>query len=101
MKKNVFLTAFALFAVLFSEAQDLTHDVEADTLKWPAPVIDSAWKLNYMGHNNANNNVYVYKDKLYDGLFTRSLDGMAVTVLKQPYCQMVTSFGLSTIVSMD
>lgn len=86
MKRNVFLTALALFAVLFSEAQDLTHDVEADTLKWPAPVIDSAWKLNYMGHNNANNNVYVYKDKLYDGLFTRSLgwnggDGVETTLL--------------------
>ena len=52
---------------------DLTHEVAADTERWPAPQIDPDWKLEYLPHNNANHNVYVYKDKLYDGLFTRTL----------------------------
>ena len=65
---------------------DLTHEVAADTLRWPVPQVDPSWQLEYMPHNNANHNVYVYKDKLYDGLFTRTLgwnggDGVQTTAL--------------------
>lgn len=86
MKKLIFLSAIMLFAGTSVHAQDLTHEVEADHSKWPEPVVDSAWKLTLMKHNNANKNVYVYKDKLYDGLFTRSLgwnggDGVETTLL--------------------
>lgn len=67
-------------------AQDLTHEVAADTGKWPVPQVDASWKLELMAHNNANANVYVYKDKLYDGLFTRTVgwnggDGVQTTML--------------------
>ena len=67
-------------------AQDLTREVEADTQKWPIPVLKEEWKLEYMPHNNANHNVYVYKDKLYDALFTRTRgwnggDGVQTTML--------------------
>ncbi len=71
-------------------AQDLTGDhtveVEADTQKWPEPEVKEEWKLTLMRHNNANKNVYVYKDKLYDELFTRTLgwnggDGVETTLL--------------------
>ena len=65
---------------------DLTHEVAADIERWPAPQPDASWKLEYLPHNNANHNVYVYKDKLYDGLFTRTLgwnggDGVQTTAL--------------------
>lgn len=68
------------------QAQDLTHHVEADTQKWPVPQVDAEWNLEYLPHNNANHNVYVYKDKLYDALFTRTLgwnggDGVQTTLL--------------------
>ena len=67
-------------SVLFAQG-DLTHEVAADTERWPVPEIDPSWKLEYMPHNNANHNVYVYKDKLYDGLFTRTLgwNGVSTT----------------------
>ena len=65
---------------------DLTHEVAANTERWPVPQPDTSWKLEYLPHNNANHNVYVYKDKLYDGLFTRTLgwnggDGVQTTAL--------------------
>ena len=76
----------ALWLTLTCSAQDLTHEVEADTLKWPVPSVKEEWKLEYMPHNNANHNVYVYKDKLYDALFTRTRgwnggDGVETTML--------------------
>ena len=86
MRKNLLFAALSLCAAVSVQAQDLTHEVEADTEKWPEPVLDSSWKLSLMKHNNANKNVYVYKDKLYDGLFTRTLgwnggDGVQTTLL--------------------
>lgn len=76
----------ALFLTLNCLAQDLTHEVEADTEKWSVPSVKEEWKLEYMPHNNANHNVYVYKDKLYDALFTRTRgwnggDGVETTML--------------------
>ena len=64
----------------------MTHEVAANTERWPVPQIETSWKLEYLPHNNANHNVYVYKDKLYDGLFTRTLgwnggDGVQTTAL--------------------
>ena len=78
---------------LFLPAQaqgDQTREVAADTLRWPKPLLDAEWKLEYLPHNNANHNVYVYKDKLYDGLFTRTLgwnggDGVQTTALPGGY----------------
>lgn len=75
-----------LISSLQLSAQDLTHEVEANTGKWPVPAVQDAWKLEWMPHNCANHNVYVYKDKLYDGLFTRTLgwnggDGVQTTLL--------------------
>ena len=84
------LTLILLCCLPFTEeagAQgDMTHDAEADTLRWPVPRPDDGWELEYLPHNNANHNVYVYKDKLYDGLFTRTLgwnggDGVQTTAL--------------------
>ncbi len=85
MQRLLLLFPMAALALL-SWGQDLTHEVEADTIKWPVPVIDDAWQLTYLPHNNPNKNVYVYKDKLYDGLFTRNLgwnggDGVQTTLL--------------------
>ncbi len=76
----------ALFLTLNCLAQDLTHEVEADTEKWSVPSVKEEWKLEYLPHNNANHNVYVYKDKLYDALFTRTRgwnggDGVETTML--------------------
>lgn len=86
MKLDLLMTALALAFATLCHSQDLTKEVEADTDRWPVPVVDSSWKLTLMAHNNANKNVYVYKDKLYDGLFTRSLgwnggDGVETTLL--------------------
>lgn len=79
------LLLFGLPAGTFAQG-DQTREVEADTMQWPAPHIDASWQLEYLPHNNANHNVYVYKDKLYDGLFTRTLgwnggDGVQTTAL--------------------
>ena len=70
MKKNlsIFIFNFLLlfFICSFSPARaqgDLTREVAADTERWPVPQPDASWKLEYMPHNNANHNVYVYKDK--------------------------------------
>ncbi len=86
MYKRLILYKILLCVSCLLQAQDLTHEVEADTDKWPAPAVDENWKLELMAHNNANKNVYVYKDKLYDELFTRSLgwnggDGVETTLL--------------------
>ncbi len=86
MCKKLMLFLPLCFTTCLSLAQDLTHEVEADLDKWPAPVVDESWNLELMAHNNANKNVYVYKDKLYDNLFTRSLgwnggDGVETTLL--------------------
>ena len=82
-KALLLLTAIAPALV---HAQDMTHEVESDTTRWQVPKVEEAWKLELMPHNNANHNVYVYKDKLYDALFTRSLgwnggDGVQTTML--------------------
>lgn len=88
MKKLTLLLAATLALPL--AAQDLTGDhtreVEADTLLYPRPAIDKAWNLEYLPHNCSNANVYVYKDKLYDKLFTRTTgwnggDGVQTTLL--------------------
>ncbi len=57
-----------------------------DELKYPEPILDESWQLVHMKHNCSNHNVYVYKDKLYDALFTRTLgwnggDGVQTTLL--------------------
>ena len=54
--------------------------------QWAEPQIPAEWGLERMPHNNANPNVYVYKDKRYDALFTRTLgwnggDGVQTTLL--------------------
>lgn len=74
MKRIFYSLLFALlpFSSALSDG-DLTHEVAANPERWPAPQIEADWKLELMEHNNANHNVYVYKDKLYDGLFTRTL----------------------------
>lgn len=79
------LFLFGLPAGTYAQG-DQTREVEADTMRWPAPHVDAGWMLEYLPHNNANHNVYVYKDKLYDGLFTRTLgwnggDGVQTTAL--------------------
>ena len=79
------LLLFGLPAGTFAQG-DLTREVEADTMRWPVPHVEADWQLEYLPHNNANHNVYVYKDKLYDGLFTRTLgwnggDGVQTTAL--------------------
>lgn len=79
------LLLFGLPAGAFAQG-DQTREVEADTMRWPAPHVEADWQLEYLPHNNANHNVYVYKDKLYDGLFTRTLgwnggDGVQTTAL--------------------
>ena len=79
------LFGFLPFNVVLAQG-DMTKEVEADTMRWPVPQLDTSWKLEYMPHNNANHNVYVYKDKLYDALFTRTKgwnggDGVQTTAL--------------------
>lgn len=95
MNKSKLIFVFALAGMLsfpssLAMAQDLTGDhtkhVDADPERWPAPELKDEWQLTYLPHNNANNNVYVYKDKLYDELFTRTLgwnggDGVETTML--------------------
>ena len=83
-RPHLMLTALCLTTNCL--AQDLTHEVAANTEKWPVPSIKEEWKLEYLPHNNANHNVYVYKDKLYDALFTRTRgwnggDGVETTML--------------------
>ena len=54
------LILLACSVAINSYSQDLTHEVEADLQKWPIPSVKEEWKLEYMPHNNANHNVYVY-----------------------------------------
>ena len=71
---RILFTLIFLLPLTRTMAQgDMTREVPADTLRWPVPQPDDSWKLEFLPHNNANHNVYVYKDKLYDGLFTRTL----------------------------
>ena len=86
MRYKLLFLFYCLYLFEVMAQGDLTHEVEADTLRWPIPKPDAGWKLEYMPHNNANHNVYVYKDKLYDNLFTRTLgwnggDGVQTTAL--------------------
>lgn len=73
MNRTFSLLASVLLAATAVAQGDLTHEVAADVDRWPVPDLPAEWKLELMAHNNANHNVYVYKDKLYDGLFTRTL----------------------------
>lgn len=84
--RKMFIVALASCTVWPCLAQDLTHEVAADEGRWPAPQVKEEWKLEFLAHNNANHNVYVFKDKCYDGLFTRTLgwnggDGVETTLL--------------------
>ena len=74
---------------------DLTREVPADTVAWPVPAIQSRWNLKWLPHNCSNANVYVYKDKLYDELFTRSLGwngGDGVQTVQLPDGNLFWSF---------
>lgn len=77
MKRKLLLLATLFGAFAVAQAQDLTGDHtverEADTDRWPVPEVKDEWNLVLMEHNNADKNVYVYKDKLYNDLFTRTL----------------------------
>ena len=80
------LLTLLLAALTASAGDELTREVEADTLRVPVPVIQEDWNLVWMPHNCSDHNVYVYKDKLYDELFTRTLgwnggDGVQTTLL--------------------
>lgn len=84
--RNVIFATLAACLAWPCLGQDLTHEVAADEGRWPAPVVREEWNLELMPHNNANHNVYVFKDKLYDGLFTRTQgwnggDGVETTLL--------------------
>ncbi|MCF0196404.1 MAG: DUF5005 domain-containing protein [Bacteroidaceae bacterium] len=88
MRQTIILLALSLSLSLGAQTLtgDHTKEVKADTLRYPRPQVDEAWKLEYLPHNCANQNVYVYKDKLYDKLFTRTLgwnggDGVKTTIL--------------------
>ena len=88
MNKRLFLCipALLLAAMGVRAGDDLTREVEADTVRFPVPVIEEDWNLVWMPHNCSDHNVYVYKDKLYDELFTRTLgwnggDGVQTTLL--------------------
>lgn len=75
-----------LVATAGVQGQNLTREVAADTVRFPVPDIDADWNLVWMPHNCSDANVYVYKDKLYDQLFTRTLgwnggDGVQTTLL--------------------
>ena len=62
-----------LVATAGVQGQNLTREGAADTVRFPVPDIDADWNLVWMPHNCSDANVYVYKDKLYDQLFTRTL----------------------------
>lgn len=73
------LIIFSIFCFVEAMAQDGRQ-------QWAEPQIPAEWGLERMPHNNANPNVYVYKDKRYDALFTRTLgwnggDGVQTTLL--------------------
>ena len=74
MKRNLLILTALLAAAAAAFADgDLTREVPADTVQYPVPAIEADWNLVWMPHNCSNKNVYVYKDKLYDDLFTRTL----------------------------
>ena len=73
------LIIFSIFCFVEAMAQNGQQ-------QWAEPQIPAEWGLERMPHNNANPNVYVYKDKRYDALFTRTLgwnggDGVQTTLL--------------------
>lgn len=84
------LIIFSIFCFVEAMAQDGRQ-------KWAEPQLQAEWGLERMPHNNANPNVYVYKDKRYDALFTRRMAG---TVCRQHCCPVDTYFGASTTASM-
>ena len=42
---KLLLTLLTSSIAFYVHAQDLTHEVEADTLKWPVPSVKDEWKL--------------------------------------------------------
>ena len=83
----VILSAFAIMPMAVVAQEELMPgEVARDEAKWPEPQIKEEWGLQLMMHNCPNHNVFVYKDKLYDNLFTRTLgwnggDGVETTLL--------------------
>ena len=96
LKRHLLLYFFLmLICVHISAGDDLTREVEADTVRFPVPVIQEEWNLVWMPHNCSDHNVYVYKDKLYDGLFTRTLGwngGDGVQTVQLPGGNLFWSF---------
>lgn len=75
MMKKLTLTALMTVACFGAFAQNelLSGETARNEEKWPEPQIKEEWNLQLMEHNSPNHNVFVYKDKLYDELFTRTL----------------------------
>lgn len=86
-KKHVMLSMLLGFSLCACAQEEvMPGEVARDEAKWPAPEIKDEWNLQLMEHNCPNHNVFVYKDKLYDELFTRKLgwnggDGVETTLL--------------------
>ena len=86
-RKAIILFAFAIMPMAVVAQEELMPgEVARDEAKWPEPQIKEEWGLLQMKHNCPNHNVFVYKDKLYDDLFTRTLgwnggDGVETTLL--------------------
>lgn len=97
MKKISFIILFFLpvLSLQARDENDLTREVPADTVRFPAPVIEEDWNLVWMPHNCSDHNVYVYKDKHYDDLFTRTLGwngGDGVQTVQLPDGNLFWSF---------
>ena len=86
-RETIILLACAIVPMAVGAQEELMPgEIARDETKWPEPQIKAEWGLELMKHNCPNHNVFVYKDKLYDDLFTRTLgwnggDGVETTLL--------------------
>lgn len=86
-RETIILLACAIVPMAVGAQEELMPgEIARDETKWPEPQIKVEWRLQLMKHNCPNHNVFVYKDKLYDDLFTRTLgwnggDGVETTLL--------------------
>ena len=87
IREALLFSAFAILPMAVGAQEELMPgEVPRDEAKWPEPQVKEEWGLQLMKHNCPNHNVFVYKDKLYDDLFTRTLgwnggDGVETTLL--------------------
>ena len=100
---TTFVAGLVLVACNDYDAAQTAYEeiVDSDVTITP-PNMDSAWELQLIPNvGQHSGEVFVYKDKKYDKLFTRTLGWMVELVCNLHYCLMEMFFGLLMIAIME